>query len=81
MSEENYASIQDLYAKIVTLTNRVVKLELIIVELHNCEEKLTEIEDARMLTVEVPESWIDEDIDWAEIAQERRDNEDGWRDR
>ena len=44
--------------------------------------------DARILKLETiivklcnEDGGLEEDIDWAEIAQQGRDNEDGWRDR
>ena len=67
---ENYRIIQDNLRSIVKLINKIKQLDTRILKLETIIVKVCN-----------EDGGLEEDIDWAEIAQERRDSEEGWRDR
>lgn len=66
-SEENHESIGHNIESIQALRNMLIELEKRVVELETSIVQLCNEEEP--------------DVDWAEIGQQRRDAEEGWRDK
>ena len=80
----SHEGIMENYGNIVGNLERIVELEKFVRTLATKYEML----DARILKLETiivklcnEDGGLEEDIDWAEIAQQRRDDEEGYRDR
>ena len=67
---ENYGNIQAVLDRVVILEKKIAMLDERILKLETIIVKLCN-----------EDGGLEEDIDWAEIAQQKRDDEDGWRDR
>ncbi len=66
---ENYANITHNLSSIKRLE---VKIEMLDARVLKLEEIIVKV---------CNEEPVEEDIDWAEVGQQRRDDEEGWRDR